>query len=535
MSEIQTESRVGPVFSKLKGMRYLDFLSEMHEVIAPEWYFEIGTNTGSSLAKSSAKSVAVDPSMVLAEDVWTNKPQLHLHQTTSDDFFAEGHLQRLGAIFQLAFLDGMHLYEFLLRDFMNTERFMSEDGCIVLHDCVPFSVNMALRDRSQVTGREWTGDVWKLLPILQQYRPDLKIQVFDAARTGLVVVSDLNPKSTMLLDNYDEIIKTYDKHDDVAGYLDRLDVRPTSESPWRRRSTPSAKSHHFAIKSPAPRPGLENRWGDTHFAVGLQNALCRLGHTATVRTRKHWDAVEKDDEIDLIISGNWPHNKRDGRLTLEWLISSVEKCENDHTFVASAPLAERLADANPDASITLLPQAFDADRIPLPAPDALRSGVLFVGTARKGKRPLVNYAMSNDVDLDVWGPGWADTDAAPFHRGDYLDNSELGAHYARAEVVLNDHTKVMRRNGIASNRMFDALACGTPVISDPVAWIPEELEPFVERVGSPKEFSAALARIRAETDEKRKARYDFAVRMRETHSFDARATEILRVVRDRLG
>ncbi len=32
----------------------------------------------------------------------------------------------------------------------------------------------------------WTGDVWKLIPILQRYRPDLQLTLFDAPPSGLV-------------------------------------------------------------------------------------------------------------------------------------------------------------------------------------------------------------------------------------------------------------------------------------------------------------------------------------------------------------
>ena len=535
VSEVQSQPRNDTQFAKASGMQYLGFLEEMHKAILPDWYLEVGTQTGASLAKSKTKSVSVDPQFVLKHDVWRDKPELHLFQTTSDDFFAQGHLDRLNATFNLAFLDGMHLYEFLLRDFINAERYMAPDGHIVLHDCLPWSENMALRDRRQVNQRAWTGDVWKIVPILQQYRPDLKISIYDAAPTGLVVVSNLDPKSRALVDNYDAIIAAFDSNDDLAGYLAELDVTATRQSTWHVAHERLQGQLHFAIKSNVPRPGVQNRWGDYHFAVGLQNALIRLGHTASIRTRKHWHIVEDDNEIDLVISGHTPHQKRDGHLSLQWMISSGAVDHADHTFVASEPLLQLLLDADEGASMSLMPQSFDADRMPLPDLDAPRSGVLFVGIARNGRRPLVSYALASGTALDLWGPCWEDTEAAQYHLGAQLDNTQLGAHYAKAEVVLNDHTRVMRRNGLTSNRIFDALACGTPVISDPVSWLPDEMREFVDVASSPEEFAEALARIRAETAEKRKARYDFALKMRQDHSFDARASEILRVVKEHLG
>ncbi|WP_159086898.1 glycosyltransferase family protein [Loktanella sp. Alg231-35] len=531
MKANETPADTGFTFPRAKGLQYLAFLEEMHLALEPEWYLEIGTQTGASLAKSRARSVSVDPQFVLRHDVWSGVPELHLFQQTSDEFFAAGHLQRLGGTFGLAFLDGMHLYEFLLRDLINAERHMTPGGHIVLHDCLPWSENMALRDRTEVKGRAWTGDVWKVVPILKTFRPDLKVEIFDAAPTGLVVVSNLDPQSKVLADRYDEIVAKFDQNGDLIGYLADLKINSTANSPWRRRIEDPEGPLHFAIKTNVPRPAVQTNWGDYHFAVGLQKALERQGHSATVRTRKHWNRVDKDNEIDLVIKGHTPHEPRPGHTTLQWLISSNVEDKADHSFVASAPLLSKMQSAKGERSTSLLPQAFDPERMPLPDPEEPRSGVLFVGIARRGKRPIVNFALQAGAELDVWGPGWEDTDAAPFVRGRNLDNSALGQYYAKAEVVLNDHTRVMRRQGLVSNRIFDALACGTPVISDPVAWLPDDMRPFVECVRDGAEFSAALARIRAETKKKRKARFEFAARMRSEHSFDARAAEIVRVLR----
>lgn len=48
----------------------------------------------------------------------------------------------------------------------------------------------------------WTGDVWKIVPLLKAHRPDLDIKIFDCAPTGLVAVSNLDPGSTKLKDMY---------------------------------------------------------------------------------------------------------------------------------------------------------------------------------------------------------------------------------------------------------------------------------------------------------------------------------------------
>ncbi len=197
------------MFIPAKGLDYRDFLDALHQQLRFDWYLEVGSQTGRSLAKSRSPSIAVDPVFRIKYDVAANKPHLHLYQATSDDFFAAGHLKALKAKPDFSFLDGMHLYEYLLRDFINTEAAAKPTSVIAMHDCCPFGHGMTTRDIDNIPRGAWTGDVWKLIPILQEYRPDLTIQVLDCAPTGLVVVSNLDPKNTALTKAYDKILARY--------------------------------------------------------------------------------------------------------------------------------------------------------------------------------------------------------------------------------------------------------------------------------------------------------------------------------------
>lgn len=70
-------------------------------------------------------------------------PKARLFEETNDDFFAAHDLKRLfGRPVDFAFLDGMHEFPFLLRDFINTERNCRAGSIIVLHDCLPGDAHM---------------------------------------------------------------------------------------------------------------------------------------------------------------------------------------------------------------------------------------------------------------------------------------------------------------------------------------------------------------------------------------------------------
>lgn len=204
-----------------KNLSYLGCLRRVHQAVQPKSYFEIGIDTGASLNLAKCPSVGVDPAFTVSNQITAPS---RLFRMTSDDFFAdEARCKRLFKTgIDLAFIDGMHLAEYVVRDFIMTEKWMSPDGVILIDDVLPDKIEMLERDRRF---NAWCGDVFKIVPILRRYRPDLKVSVFETFvgpyRKGLAVVSGLNPDSTALADNYKEI------EADVLG--EGYDVRSVEE------------------------------------------------------------------------------------------------------------------------------------------------------------------------------------------------------------------------------------------------------------------------------------------------------------------
>ena len=194
---------------RAEGLRYFRVLKGLHQRLKPEWYLEIGTFTGSSLRLAEGNFVAIDPKFQLQHEAPLKGRQMVFFQDTSDAFFKSGTARSLKGKINLAFLDGLHHYEALLRDFINIEPLMAPGGMVILHDCLPYTVPMA--DRIQPPNTEWTGDVWKTLLILQVTRPDLQIDILDAAPTGLVVIRNMGsvPKSQMK-SRYKSLLRTWD-------------------------------------------------------------------------------------------------------------------------------------------------------------------------------------------------------------------------------------------------------------------------------------------------------------------------------------
>ncbi len=206
-------------------MHYLRFFTEMHRRLQPETYLEIGVAAGRSIRLSSCRSVGIDPGFAIDLPL---DGDIALIRTTSDDYFSRPNplAPTGGKPFDMAFIDGMHLFEFALRDFINTERNCAPHAVIVFDDVLPRTIDEAARERHT---RYWTGDVFWILQVLADYRPEVSVLAVDTEPTGLLLVMGLDPESTVLADNYDEIMKRYrrpDPQDVPAELLDRSTVLP---------------------------------------------------------------------------------------------------------------------------------------------------------------------------------------------------------------------------------------------------------------------------------------------------------------------
>jgi hypothetical protein len=206
----RVERDQAPDYPRIEGMPYLEVLNGIEARLSANWYLEIGSRTGAALIPRKCGFVAVDPVFKLRSPDFASEGDMHFFRMTSDEFFAGGHLGRMEIVPDFAFIDGLHLIEYALRDFINCERAMRKGGFLCLHDVCPFNGEMTTRNVDYLaTGKAWTGDIWKIVPILKRYRPDLSVSVVSARRTGLCCVTNLDPANDTLTRRYDEILAEF--------------------------------------------------------------------------------------------------------------------------------------------------------------------------------------------------------------------------------------------------------------------------------------------------------------------------------------
>lgn len=142
-------------------------------------YLEVGVQGGVTFtAVKAAHRDAVDPNFLFETSEHANDT-VRFFAMPSDDFFARHCDKR----YDLIFLDGLHTFTQCYRDFCSALQVLKEGGVIVIDDTVPgdFFSSLETQDRAiaareehGLQGRAWTGDVFKVVPLIHDFFPNLQ-------------------------------------------------------------------------------------------------------------------------------------------------------------------------------------------------------------------------------------------------------------------------------------------------------------------------------------------------------------------------
>lgn len=302
-----------------------------------------------------------------------------------------------------------------------------------------------------------------------------------------------------------------------------------------------ASATRFSLAVATPSREVAESWGDTHFGRALQRQLERLGHPARLYLRETYsspDLVRSD--VALHLAGLAAPRPQPGQVNVMWCISHPERlgekrCEPyDLVLVASEGFA---AELTPTVKPPVVPlaQATDPERF-RPGGTGPPHDLLFVGNSRRTRRTIIDDLTPTRHDLAVYGGDWTPDLLDPRHlRGEVIPNAELHRYYSSARIVLNDHWPEMARLGFVSNRIYDALASGAVVISDPVEGLDRAFDGAVITYRGRDELRALVERYLADADARRELAERGRAAVLERHTFAHRAARILELVRPLLA
>ena len=128
---------------------------------------------------------------------------------TSDDFFEVNDEK-----FDIVFIDGLHTYDQVKKDILNSVDCLKENGIILVHDCMPDSLSKQAVPRYRMI---WNGDVWKAITDLRQ-KEDLEIFTCEMDQ-GIGVIKKNKNSSILNLDKPINNLKFKDYYTNYKEYL----------------------------------------------------------------------------------------------------------------------------------------------------------------------------------------------------------------------------------------------------------------------------------------------------------------------------
>lgn len=298
------------------------------------------------------------------------------------------------------------------------------------------------------------------------------------------------------------------------------------------------KRFRIAIKTRVPSPAQRDLYGDYHYAVSLQSALTRLGHSARVDILPDWQTeFHLRDDVVIVLRGLGAYEVDPSHINVMWLISHPEMVDElefldyDQVFVASRDHARELKNIPTTRPIEPLLQCTDPRRFYVRSDDTARTDVLFVGNSRGAYRPIVHDAVDADLPLSLYGALWPGLVPETSIAGPGIPNDELHRFYSNCGVLLNDHWPDMRARGYLSNRLFDAAACGACIVTDPVVGLRDVFSDTVLTYETPEELGPLVRGLLSDPERRSRLGRRAKKVVESDHTFESRA----RVIMDRVG
>jgi len=116
--------------------------------------------------------------------------------------------------FDLVFIDGLHVYDQVKQDIINSLEVLNNNGVILIHDCLPEKIWE--QNVPRMNGA-WSGDVWKVIPF---FRSKSNIDVYTCvADRGIGIIFKRSNKNILKLDQDTKKLKFKDYYYNYKFYM----------------------------------------------------------------------------------------------------------------------------------------------------------------------------------------------------------------------------------------------------------------------------------------------------------------------------
>ena len=192
-------------------------VQEMLNLFDQPSYLEIGVDYGQTFgALSATYKTAVDPDFKFTPP--DNTANVEFYRATSDEYFAS--FCPVGKYFDVVYVDGLHIFEQVLRDLLNAALRLTRGGVIIIDDILPASyqsamplINEAFQVRDQLAldhpslknDNTWMGDVYKLAFFIETFMQQFSYATVQENHGQLIVWSSVRPVPALIPRNIHDV------------------------------------------------------------------------------------------------------------------------------------------------------------------------------------------------------------------------------------------------------------------------------------------------------------------------------------------
>ena len=175
-----------------------DLVNYLIEKYHYEDYLEIGCDKNQLFSRVNIKNkIGVDPHS--GGNI----------RKTSDEFFLTN-----DKAFDLVFIDGLHNYQQVKKDIINSLNCLKNNGVVLIHDCLPDSMSKQAVPRYRM---QWNGDVWKAI-VDSRRNPDLETFTCEIDQ-GIGIIKKNKNSSILKLINETNKLKFEDYYNSHKEYM----------------------------------------------------------------------------------------------------------------------------------------------------------------------------------------------------------------------------------------------------------------------------------------------------------------------------
>jgi O-antigen biosynthesis protein len=283
-------------------------------------------------------------------------------------------------------------------------------------------------------------------------------------------------------------------------------------------------------------------WGDWYTAHELGDALERIGWRVTYAQRRENEWYSLPDELDyllVLIDAYDLRNVTTDATTIAWVRNWTERWLERPWFgsydlvLASSRRSCELIEARAGVQAIRFPLATNPERFTRVDPDPdLTADYVFTGNYWQHERAIEKLDPRPGETFRLFGNGWHEVpELAPYAQGS-LPYDRLPAAYSSARVVIDDTAHHALPYEAVNSRVFDALSCGTIVLSNCEAGVQELFDQDFPVWSDGDSLRAGLDRLLTNEPLRERLATRYAQLVREHHTYDVRARQLARALTD---